>query len=57
MKKPQFIPAFIIYKEGTTKEPIKIMRDINEPYNVGEKMNFYLSLGYRVELIIYGALK
>ena len=39
---------FKIYKEGTTTEMITILSKVGEPFNREDKIQKYLSLGYKV---------
>lgn len=39
---------FKVYKEGVTATKVAILSKSSEPFNKKEKINKYLSLGYRV---------
>lgn len=51
MKQDIFIPAFTIFKEGVTEGFVTILRKEGEVFNIYEKMNKYLYLGYTVKPI------
>jgi hypothetical protein len=50
MKNAQFTPMFSIYKVEVTEKPVNILKKEGEPFNLKQKIAFYLSLGYTVNI-------